>query len=500
MEQGGRWSTQLLLAYLKQKSANAKSKVARGNSGHGSISHMRIGSQLLLVFAVTELLAIATISLLQFYQLPDFGLLIVIPAFAAPAAITAFYLSRRLARRGNSLLHVVTDMVKDNYRSGQWSLSKMEWRELSESSDEFGLFASALVQLVSKNETLMRTIKTQLTMASRYLENSGLLRSTTQQMTSGAQQIAQGATDQAAAAQNTTNLMEQMNAKAKEIAEGAEMATAGSREETMNAAEGLKAAKEAQSKMNEINASSVRAADVVKGLVARSKEIGQTASVITGIADQTNLLALNAAIEAARAGEHGKGFAVVAEEVRKLAEESKKAADQITKLNDEIQTETAAAVKAIEDNAVQSDAGVKVINDRVLVTLQKVQQTAENAETSVAAIGEASKSQLQFSSQVFASMNSVAAASEQASATTEEFSTSIGAINASVEEIAAGAEELHKVITRLKTLVGDSGTTSKDKEVAPDITPQHENADMSTNKLGLGNIPSMLANVTATKD
>jgi len=394
------------------------------------------------------------------------AILISVAAVVAVGTAVSLYMARQIANPVVKLLAVVKEVAKGN----------LTIKPEVASSDEVGLLAAGFDEMITNNAKLIGALKNSATqignMAQQYAENSKQVASTAQQLAAGAEQIAKGATDQANAAQNTTSLMDQMTVKAKEIVQAADLAAAGAHEDTKSSDEGLKAAGEAQVKMNEINASSLRSADVVKGLVERSKEIGQTAGVITGIADQTNLLALNAAIEAARAGEHGRGFAVVAEEVRKLAEESKKAADQIAQLNDGIQGETAAAVRAIEDNAIQSKAGVQVINDRVLVTLQKVQRTAEQSEATVNAISEASKKQMEFAGQVATAMSSIAAASEEASATTEEFSASIEEINASVEQTTTGAQELSDLVRRLNDLVKQYKVeVEQDVRVAPDVSP-----------------------------
>ena len=397
------------------------------------------------------------------------AIVIAVGAVACVGTAISVLIARLLSKPANKLLGVVKEMAKGNLAA----------RPEVESSDEIGLLATGITEIVSNNEKLVDTIKTAAdeidVMAKQYVENSRQVAGTAQQLASGAQQIAKGATDQATAAQHTTSLMSQMGDKTREVAETAEKAASGASGAAVMLGNGLESAKEAQSRMNEINTSSKRSAQVVRGLVTRSKDIGQTAGVITGIADQTNLLALNAAIEAARAGEHGRGFAVVAEEVRKLAEESKKAADQIAKLNGEINTDTENAVKTIEENASQSEAGVEVINTKILAKLVEIQGIAQQSTAMNTSMAESAKQQLEMASRVSTAMSSVAAASEEASATTEEFSASIQEINASVEEMAAGAEELNKVVTKLHNLVGHSRTTTNDKKtVIHDLAPRDE--------------------------
>lgn len=84
-------------------------------------------------------------------------------------------------------------------------------------------------------------------------------------------------------------------------------------------------------------------------LVEMANRVNEIVKGVGDIADQTNLLALNASIEAARAGENGRGFAVVAEEIRKLADDTKRSLEGMKSFVGNIQTAAKDGKQSMDD-------------------------------------------------------------------------------------------------------------------------------------------------------
>ncbi len=82
------------------------------------------------------------------------------------------------------------------------------------------------------------------------------------------------------------------------------------------------------------------AIDTVDKLKVDSTSIDDIINIMRKISDRTHLLALNAYIEAAHAGDAGRGFSVVAEEVKQLANESRKSADLVRSLVNQLKAST----------------------------------------------------------------------------------------------------------------------------------------------------------------
>jgi methyl-accepting chemotaxis protein len=136
------------------------------------------------------------------------------------------------------------------------------------------------------------------------------------------QDLAQGASAQAAGVEQTAASMEEMASMIHQNDNHAQQAKA-----LMDQTNGL--LQRAREAMRQLSGSMAETS-------AASDSVGKIIKTIQEVAFQTNLLALNAAVEAARAGEAGAGFAVVAEEVRNLAQRTAQAAQDTDRMINDI--------------------------------------------------------------------------------------------------------------------------------------------------------------------
>lgn len=163
------------------------------------------------------------------------------------------------------------------------------------------------------------------------------LRTATEEIMQGANDLSERTTRQAATIEETSAAVEQLSGIVASNARQAQEASGNADNAVATAEQGGEVMAMATAAMGRILTSS----DKISGIIG----------VIDDIAFQTNLLALNASVEAARAGEAGKGFAVVAVEVRRLAQSAAEASRDVKLLVEQSAGEVRIGSKLVSEAA-----------------------------------------------------------------------------------------------------------------------------------------------------
>jgi methyl-accepting chemotaxis protein len=249
--------------------------------------------------------------------------------------------------------------------------------------------------------------------AARLASESGKTNVAARQVAQVSQSIADGASQQASAIEESSSALHEMASMTSRNSENARAAKILATEARETADVGARDMVEMKAAMSAIKASSAEISKIIK--------------TIDEIAFQTNILALNAAVEAARAGEAGMGFGVVADEVRTLAQRCAQAAHETS--------------EKISGSAAKSEQGV-AIGAKMAENLGAIVERIRKLDEMLAGIAQASHEQSDGINQLnstVAGMDRVtqsnAALGQQSAASSDELKTQADQVQAAVGDL-----------------------------------------------------------------
>ncbi|MBU1175656.1 MAG: globin-coupled sensor protein [Alphaproteobacteria bacterium] len=287
-----------------------------------------------------------------------------------------------------------------------------------------GIFADLQRDTNSVADKLIEIV-TQLKQTSRGVKTA------TSEILTGANDLSERTTKQAATIEETSAAMEQLASTVTKNAKRAGTASQQAIQASRTAEEGGEAVREANEAMERISSSSAKISRII--------------GMIDDIAFQTNLLALNASVEAARAGEAGKGFAVVAIEVRRLAQSAAKASSDVKTLIEQSGEQVSGGTRLVAKAAEK----LSLMLDAVRTNATQMEEIAKDSREQASAIEE------------------VNIAIRQMDEMTQHNAALVEQTNAAIEQTEGQASELDRIV-ELFTLGKTRSSAGANAGRAPD--------------------------------
>ncbi|MCF8079824.1 MAG: methyl-accepting chemotaxis protein [Desulfobacterales bacterium] len=264
--------------------------------------------------------------------------------------------SRSIVRRLNQLSDAARKASQGDLTRQIDVVSRDEIRDLEEIfAAMFQHLQKMLVDIRQVSEQVRESGKTLSDMSRRMIENS-------REIDKVSREIAEGSEAQTVIVQETSVTVN-VNVKAmNRIALQSSETMAKIRDTIAKTQEGGMHAQETMKHLEAVLEQMRRYQAPVSRLTGKVEKIRGIVGVMENIAQKTDLLALNASIEATRAGESGKGFALVADEIRAMADSSKKSSAHISRLVEEILEENQDVSQRIGSNQQDINEGTRIIH------------------------------------------------------------------------------------------------------------------------------------------
>ena len=195
----------------------------------------------------------------------------------------------------------------------------------------------------------------------------------------------------------------------------------------------MKAVEGSMLTMNELSQHSEKIAETnsrvvqsMDNLRQKTEDVRKITDMILDISSQTNLLALNASIEAARAGEAGKGFAVVADQIRQLAEQTKKSTESITEIVEELSSFSEDVSESIQESLEATEQQTILIGNasdnfnRIDSNMQELTQEMSGIDKMIIELKDSNNAIVDSINQLSATSEEITASSAEASNISED--------------------------------------------------------------------------------